>query len=94
MDKEQPWNPSNNHQDESCGVDPLKRRVVFVDLSSSNARSINEAVGSIEDSSILIQSGVGSKELIVVLTNWVVSGVPPRGHHCGNIKQCSGISYD
>jgi len=48
MDKEQPRNPGNDHQNEDGGVDPLKRGVVLVDLSSSDARAINEAVGSIK----------------------------------------------
>jgi len=56
--KEQPWQPSNQHQDKDGCIDPLERRVVFVNLSSSDARAINEAIGSIKQSSMSIDSSV------------------------------------
>jgi len=55
VDKEQPGQPGNDHQDEDRGVNPLKRRVVLVDLSSSDARAVNEAVGSMEETSVGIE---------------------------------------
>jgi len=58
MDKEQPRQPGDDHQDKDRGVNPLKGRVVLVNLSSSDARSINETVGSGEDSGVGVESRI------------------------------------
>jgi hypothetical protein len=92
VDKDQPGQPSNEHKDESCGVDPLERRVVLVDLSSSDARSINETVGSIKQSVVGEESWVRSIETILAGVEGIVASVPPRSTHCYNVEECRRVS--
>jgi len=89
--KEEPWNPSNDQQNQNCGVDPLKIRVVLIDDIPSDARSVDEAVGSREQSS-LIESRIVVGEVRVGLSNGLIFGVPPWSGHGSNVEESREIS--
>jgi len=94
VDKEQPGDPSNNHQNENGCVDPLEARIVFVDGISSDARTINETVGHGKKASVLIQTGVVVVENFVGCINGEVLSIPPRSAHGSNVKEGGKISHD
>jgi len=96
MHKDEPRDPSDNHEDQNCGVNPLECGVVFVDCITSDTRSVNEAVGSIKESHLLIDGRIVVVELILryVVVCGVVLGIPPRSTHGNNVEKCSQIGQN
>jgi len=91
VDEVQPGEGSSQHEDQGGSVDPLEGRVVLVDGVSSDAGSINEAVGHGEQSGVLIQTGIGVVIGVVGGIDSVVLGVPPRSAHGGNVKESGDV---
>jgi len=94
VDKDEPRDPGNDHEDQDGGVDPLKGRVVLVDGVARDARSVDETVGSVKETSVSSDGRIVVVEGIVVTVDGVVLGVPPGSDHGADQEDGGNVSQD